>query len=46
MKKDLGSEEGVVLVEVSLIEDQQELDPVIQGLDGMGNTARRYFSLV
>lgn len=37
VQEDLSSEEGVVFAEISLVEDEQELDAVIQGLDGMGN---------
>lgn len=44
-QKDLGDEEGVVLAEISLVENQQEFDTIIQGLNGMGNATRRLISL-
>lgn len=38
MKEDLRGKEGVVFIEVAIVKHKQELDAVIQSLNGVRNT--------
>jgi hypothetical protein len=33
MKENLGGEEGIVFIEVPIVKDKEEFDPIIQGLN-------------